>query len=383
MLSLFVESIEPLESRHKRGGIVVAKLATGDHVFLMSKAWKSSAFILLAVIGIILLLNLRSPMSVGPHSNAAKTVASDTEPKLNSIELTAFYDEDASFNAPGCWQAVPRGMQTLSGIPFRIAGLIQLWGAGPEGIGRHYRETVEGIPAAGKFQTFYVLHATSFTTSEGTPIAEVVFRYADGSSATNQIRYGTDSRDWWQPLSESNPLPTNSASKVVWRGDHPSLPDWVKSLRLFGMAIPNPKPDNEVRSVDLISTKSRVTWIVLSLATGPSGLLMMDPKLEQDEIASTEEITVKLIAIDKDTGKPIPEVRFDVTLLSGRRPNHFGAFTADDQGEAVVDLPPARIKLLSIQTISSNYLPDEMSWRVNQGGNIPTNYVFKLSKKAL
>ena len=276
--------------------ILVADVANGDQLIRMSKTWKTSAVILLLAIGIVLLLRFRSPTSVGPAPPTAKTFQTEAEPRLNSVDLAAFYDEDASFNAPGCWQAVPRGLQTLGGIPFRIDGLIQLWGEGPAGIGRNYREKVEGIPLEANFQTLYALHAASFSTTEGTPIAEVVFRYADGSSATNAVRYGTDSRDWWEPLSERNPLPANSASKVIWRGDHPSLPDWVKSLRLFGMAIPNPKPESEVKSVDLISTKSRVTWLVLSLSTGRAGLLKADPKLEQNE--NGQEITMTLTARD-------------------------------------------------------------------------------------
>ena len=46
----------------------------------------------------------------------------------------------------------------------------------------------------------------------------------------------------------------------------------------------------------------------------------------------------------------------------------------------MVDLPPERIKLLSIRTFSNKYQPYEMSWNVNEGEKIPTNYVFKLSR---
>src|SRR6266404_6463901 len=155
---------------------------------------------------------LRAPKPLGSPSQVARSAGSAIEQSSNPVDLRPFYDKDDSFDSPGCWQAVPRGLQTLGNVPFKIAGLIQLWGEGPAGIGRNYRESVEGIPATGKFQAIYVLHGSSFTTAEGTSIAEVVFRYADGSSATNSILYGTDVRDWWQPLAEHNPLPTNSAS---------------------------------------------------------------------------------------------------------------------------------------------------------------------------
>jgi hypothetical protein len=300
---------------------------------------------------------------------------------LEPLVLTEFYDYDPSFDAPGCWQAVPRGVQTLAHIPFRIAGLIQLWGEGPAGIGRRYRERVENIPATGKFQTLYVLHGSSFTTAEGTPIAAVVFRYADGSAATNLVHYGTDSRDWWEPMTENNPLPTNSPSKIVWRGDHPSLPDWVRSLRLFGTGIPNPKPESEVKAVDLVSTRSRVTWVVLAMTTGPSGALHVDAELEENEPLA-EQIVMKVVALDAETEHPIPSMRFRVTLSTARRPRPYGIFSADEHGESDIALPPERIRMLIIEAFSSNYTTEQMSWNVDKGERIPTNCVFKASKEA-
>jgi hypothetical protein len=347
----------------------------------MSKVWQASPFILLITAELLLLRGAPAAENSSSLSPAGITNPSPTAERSHPLDLSRFYDKDPSFDAPGCWQAVPRGQQTLANIPFRIAGLIQLWGEGPAGIGRKYRQSVEGIPAVGKFQTLYVLHGSSFTTSEGTPIAAVVLRYSDGSAATNLILYGIDSRDWWQPTAENHPMATNSPSQVVWRGDHPSLPDWVKCLRLFGTPIPNPKPESEVRSIDLFSTGSRVTWVVLAITTGPSGLLKVVPRSEEDEETWAEEVTLKLTALDRDTGQPIPDMRFRVIVQSGRRPRPSGIFTADEKGEVVVNLPAERIRLLAIQTVSNDYPPAEMSWRLEQGEKIPNNYVFKVSKK--
>jgi len=348
----------------------------------MTRVWRVAVLVLLAVVAAALLLNLKSPLPDSRMASGPPTSIAAPELPPHPLDLVSFYDHDASFDAPGCWQAVPRGLQTLANIPFRIGGVIELWGEGPAGIGRNYRESVEGIPATGKFQTLYILHATSFTTVEGTPIADVVFRYADGSSATNSIRYGTDSRDWWQPTAEHNPLPTNSASRVIWRGDHPSLPDWVKTLRLFGSGIPNPKPESEVKCLDLVSTKSRVTWIVLALTTGPSGVLKADPQLERDEPVPTEETIIELTVLDKDTAQPVPDIRLQVILLSGRRPRPYGFFVTDEDGKAVVELPPEHLKGLSIRTVASDYSDCEMNWDALTGEKLPTNYVFKVSKKA-
>ena len=346
----------------------------------MWKVRKISPFLLLLAIGLVLLLKLWAPTTGSSPSSFVNTAGGSFLSNATPMDLRAFYDKDPSFDAPGCWRAVPRGLQTLANVPFRIEGLIQLWGEGPARIGRVYRESVEGIPATGKFQTLYVLHGSSFTTPQGIPIAAVVFRFVDGSAATNLIHYGTDSRDWWQPVAEQNPIPTNSPSQVVWHGDHPSLPDWVKCLRLFGTAIPNPKPECEVRGIDLFSTKSRTTWVVLALTEGPSGLLKAEPQAEEDEDASTPEITLKLKALDKDSRQPVADIRFRVIVQSGRKPRPSGIFSADEKGEVVGNLPPERLRRFSIQTVSDDYPTTEMSWNLEGGEKIPTNYVFQLSK---
>jgi hypothetical protein len=359
--------------------VCVDDIGPADYDFDMSKVWKLSLFLLLTAIGLLLLLKFRFSTTVASSSSGRQVAATGFESGLNPVDLTAFYDQEGSFDAPGCWQAVPRGLQTLGNVPFRIGGIIQLWGEGPAGIGRVYRESVAGIRTTGKFQTLYVLHGSSFTSTDGTPIAAVVVRYSDGTAATNLIRYGSDSRDWWQPLAEHNPLPTNSPSQVVWHGDHPSLPDWVKCLRLFGTAIPNPKPDLEVQGIDLFSTKSRVAWVVLAMTTGPSRRLNAIPETEDEAVGSFAEMTLKLTALDKETGQPVPDMRFRIIVQSGRHPRPSGIFTADEKGEAVVNLPPEHIRRLTIPTVSSDYPSKEMSWDLERE-KIPTNYVFKVSK---
>jgi len=78
-------------------------------------------------------------------------------------------------------------------------------------------------------------------------------------------------------------------------------------------------------------------------------------------------------ALDKDTSQPIPNMHFRVTLVSGRRPRPYGIFTADENGQAKIELPPEHIKRLSVETSSGSYSSQEMSWNVEQGEKIPTN----------
>src|SRR5690349_19474734 len=96
-----------------------------SNVSLMSKVRKSSPFLLLIAIGLVMLLRLRAHASGASLSEVEITTASPTAQRCTALELTHFYDKDSSFDAPGCWEAVPRGLQTLANIRFRIAGLIE------------------------------------------------------------------------------------------------------------------------------------------------------------------------------------------------------------------------------------------------------------------
>src|SRR5437899_4751385 len=100
------------------------------------KAWKVVVLALLVLLGAGLVL-LKLKPSVGLRLSGSLTNTTARVPV--ALDLAKFYDSDSTFDAPGCWQAVPRGFQTLGNIPFRIEGLIQLWGEGPAGIGMEYR----------------------------------------------------------------------------------------------------------------------------------------------------------------------------------------------------------------------------------------------------
>src|SRR5215471_5150543 len=97
----------------------------------MSRTCKVAVFVLLGLVGIALILNFRTPAPNGWRSSNAAGSGSVKEAHLVPVELTSFYDDDTSFDGSRCWQAVPRGLQTFGNIPFRVAGLIELWGEGP------------------------------------------------------------------------------------------------------------------------------------------------------------------------------------------------------------------------------------------------------------
>jgi hypothetical protein len=194
------------------------------------------------------------------------------------VDLAAYCTTPASqfdqINGFPAWKSVPRGFQVFKYVPLQIEGMICLWGEGnAQKLNINFPEQVSGIALNRKFETLYVYHGAFFKSADGTPVCGVVFRYEDGSSATNQMRYGNDILDWIAKSNADGVIgPTGSNSKLAWVNGS-FTPGTVQPLRLCLTALENPKPDLEVTAVDLYSCKSHTAACIMALTTGQSGLM--------------------------------------------------------------------------------------------------------------
>ena len=187
------------------------------------------------------------------------------------LDLTNVYEWQAS-RFDNAWTALPTGFQVFAHVPFQIDGLKCLWGAGNAESGQNFDEQVLGIPVNRKFKTLYVYHAVYHASQIGTPVYELVFRYEDGDSVTNQIRYGTDILDWYANNGRKVIGPTGHNSRLAWHGEY--LAGGKKQpLRFCVTALENPRPFMEVTSIDLYSCKSFSTACIMAMTSGQSGLM--------------------------------------------------------------------------------------------------------------
>ncbi|HEY1661528.1 MAG TPA: hypothetical protein VGI03_03850 [Verrucomicrobiae bacterium] len=169
------------------------------------------------------------------------------------------------------WASVPIGFQTFDGVPVDIEGMICLWGGGNAKGGLVFPEQLEGIKIGGKFETLYVYHSSFYASPHGTPVYDIVFRYDDGTSATNQILYGNDISDWYARRGKFS-KPTDPRSAIAWTG----IADTGKSkipLQFFLTAVENPQPDTTVATIDLYSCKSQTAACIHAMTTGQTGLM--------------------------------------------------------------------------------------------------------------
>ena len=189
------------------------------------------------------------------------------------LDLTGNYLGSASdFQGSRIWKAVPFGFQVFHHVPLDIGGMMILWGEGNASSGGVFPEQVLGIAVNQKFETLYVYHCTFYGSPNNTPVYDLVFRYEDGDSATNTIRYGVDTLDFNYPSGKKTEGPTGTNTKVAWVGGS-FTPDGKRPLLFCLTAIENPKPLLEVKSIDLFSCKNRSAGVILALTTGRSGLM--------------------------------------------------------------------------------------------------------------
>ena len=188
------------------------------------------------------------------------------------LDLTANYDTLASSFGKEM-TVVPHGFQSFAHVPLQINGTKCLWGAGyPQYGGSVGDPQLLGIPVNRKFETLYVCHTAIFSSRNNTPVYELVFRYEDGDSVTNQIRYGADILDWYANAGRKVIGPTGHNSRLTWRGDY-IVDGKTQPLRFSLTALDNPRPSVQVVSIDCYSSKNTSCGLILAMTTGKSGLM--------------------------------------------------------------------------------------------------------------
>jgi hypothetical protein len=232
-----------------------------------------AATIVLLAFGATTLFLLRH--KIAGHMTLARAKRMIANHVAEPFDLTGYYTTPASYFAQitqfPAWKTVPTGFQVFAGVPLQIDGLFCLWGGGTAKLGLVFPEEITGIQMDRKFQSLYVYHCAFFESTNETPVYDVVFRYEDGSSATNQILYGSDVFDWI--VRSRNVIePSGSHSRLAWHSERsPSLK--TLPLRFCLTAIENPYPSLEVTTIDLYSCKSRTAACILAFTTGKAGLM--------------------------------------------------------------------------------------------------------------
>jgi hypothetical protein len=221
--------------------------------------------------GVFIFKWLRDPHRVA----AAKREGIIARHLAEPLEMTGHVQTPASYFEKMTqfpWKYVPIGDQIYCNVPLQIDGMNCLYGEGNERAGQKFPEVLTGIPLNQTFDTLYVYHGAFYVSPKGTPVYDIVFRYEDGTSATNEILYGEDVLDWYAKGGEKAAGPTATRSRLAWHGGA-GPGEGKQPLRFCLTAVENPNPATMVTSVDLYSCKNQSAACILAMTPGRAGLM--------------------------------------------------------------------------------------------------------------
>lgn len=234
-----------------------------------------SVVLLLAAVGLTVYLERQNITDYMVVAKAKRAVAKHI---IMPVDMTGQYVQQASSleGSSSYWGEVPWEFQVFHNVPLNIDGIVYLWGAGNAKAGAVFPKQVLGIPVNEKFDTLYVYHCTFYNSPKGTPVYDLVFRYENGDSATNTVKYGIDTMDF-----NTNPGgkaikdikgPTGHDTKIGWIGSSFSA-DGKHPLLFSLTAMKNPQPAQKITSIDLFSSKNQSAGVILAMTGGPAGLM--------------------------------------------------------------------------------------------------------------
>jgi hypothetical protein len=152
-----------------------------------------------------------------------------------------------------------QGRIRVENVEFDPQGIIQVGCFQAEKLKEAYSQRVDGISIGRKCRQLHFLHATLGRQPNGTRIGSYIAHYAGGHQEIS-LTYGEDWRSW---LSESDPETELKRGSIAWTGRTTGL--FLRSIRLFKLTWKNPRPGDEVISLDFQSVTSEGAPFLLAV----------------------------------------------------------------------------------------------------------------------
>ncbi|MGZ5528938.1 MAG: carboxypeptidase regulatory-like domain-containing protein [Limisphaerales bacterium] len=197
------------------------------------------------------------------------------------ISFTVFADEVTTINLKpfvgrspfdiikADW-VLPRGDHIFDGVPWKIDGVILLYGSNPVQKTKPARTNVNDIPVGRKFEVLHLLAGAQQTSSDGTVIAKVHLNYIDGTEATLDIGYANQVLNYIGPWHKADKPLKDKTVHQAWHAQFGPSANNDEYLRLFHVPLNNPHPDKDVRAISLQSAKKAAALMVAAITVGSS-----------------------------------------------------------------------------------------------------------------
>ncbi len=291
--------------------------------------------------GAVLMLLLAVLCGVGAEAGGAEAM-----PKgFSLVDLTPFAlgtEEPAARS----FSSLPKGESRFHGVPFRVALPVVVTGVEAARVGDFFPPSVTGIPIGRVSKRIHLLHATTFTEKDGTPLAKIVFHYANGGEATIRLGYGVHARAWIAPRLEKRAGLFDLNSQEAWAETDDRR---GSSLRLFQTALENPRPTEVITHLDVVSLFSHATPFIAAITVegAESGLAANRPPSARKPVRDLREFPdtvyrgeLSVRVTDAETGAPLTNAQASLAITDDKESFYFGGTNADALGELRLPYPP-------------------------------------------
>ena len=262
-----------------------------------------------------------------------------------AVDLTPFA-LGAEEPAARSFSALPKGEQRFHGVPFRVTLPVVVTGMDAARVGDFFPPAVTGLTIGRAVRRIHLLHGTTFAEKDGTPLAKIVFHYADGSEASVRLGYGVHARAWVVPRLEKRSAIYDANSQPAWT----ELDDRRDSgLRLFQTALENPKPSAVVSRIDVVSLFSHATPFIAAITVEGAevGPFVHRPPASRKPVRDLREFAdsvyrgeLSVRVTDAETGAALTNAQASLSITDDKESFYFGGTNTDAQGELRLPYPP-------------------------------------------
>jgi len=165
---------------------------------------------------------------------------------------------------------LPAGVQTYAGVPFDVQGIVQLNGPSIQNGKKLWPLEVKDIPIGHPFKKLHLLHSAFHIDSPqaNSTFAKLILHYADGSKAELGLVGGVHAlRCTSKAVPPYLPLLQERQTELAWLGSNPYLKEHNSggALHLYRTTFDNPKSDQQVITIDYLSTMADAGPLMVGL----------------------------------------------------------------------------------------------------------------------
>jgi hypothetical protein len=306
------------------------------------------------------------------------------------LDLTRFYSQTFS-NLPAGkpWSQVPRGPQTLDGVPFLIGGKLEVTGIDAARHGDVLPSRVAGIPVRQRAARLQVLHGAAHGRRDGTPMAKLVLHYANGQSRALRLAYGLHARNWIREPGERAGRPDDPNSRLAWTANGTAGDAFEGTLRFYRTPLDNPLPDVEITSLDVVSLFSHATPILFGITLEKAGPPLLpvsaatsgkcyERAYEFSDSVYTRDLVVQATGADGRT--ELTNATANLTITDNEASFFLGEVRADARGRATLSYPVPETVLLGVQVRAPGFVPETIVKAALDRGGIPEEFQVQLQR---